>query len=141
MNHPTVVSSRLQSEIMVQNLDRIAENCTEESWCEMTATAVMLGRKWKPVVVRRLLRDGPSRFNDIKDDVGDISNQALSNTLEELERTGLVDRSVISERPQEVEYALTERGEALEPVLGALEAWGEVHLEALCQDDPPEVPQ
>lgn len=114
---------------MVQNVDRLAESCIEERWYEMTATAVLLGRKWRPIVVRHLLRYGSCRFNTLKTEISGLSNKALSNTLKELERNGIVDRVVTSERPHEVEYRLTEHGEALQPVLEELEAWGEEHLD------------
>jgi DNA-binding HxlR family transcriptional regulator len=84
----------------------------------------ILGRKWHLRIVYYLLDSGPHRFSDLKDRVDGISSKMLSESLSRLEEAGLVDRKVVAEKPLEVEYSLTEDGEALEPVVyGALEWW------------------
>lgn len=88
----------------------------------------LIDRKWHPVIVHRLLADGPLRFSDLSDAVGPITNKVLSNSLEDLQAKNLVERTVVDDRPVEVEYALTERGRSLEPVIESLRAWGSAHL-------------
>lgn len=84
----------------------------------------ILGRKWHLRIVYYLLDSGPHRFSDLKDRVDGISSKMLSESLSRLEEAGLVDREVVAEKPLEVEYSLTEDGEALESVVyGALEWW------------------
>jgi DNA-binding HxlR family transcriptional regulator len=91
----------------------------------------LLGRKWCPVVLYRLLRDGPMGFSELKRDVDGVSGKMLSESLERLEtRYDLVERSVVSERPFRVAYAPTERGESLDPLLSEMVAWATEHVEA-----------
>lgn len=102
--------------------------CAGDQWCPVTATATLIGKKWHPVIVERLLADGPLGFNALKEEVDGISSKVLSDSLSDLEESGLVDREVISEQPFRVHYSLTERGAALEPVIEAMAEWGETHL-------------
>lgn len=102
--------------------------CSGAEWCAVTCTMEVIGRKWHPVIVHRLLADGPLRFNELADEVGEITNKVLTNSLRDLQEKGLVERTVIDDRPVAVEYALTERGRSLEGVIDSLEAWGNSHL-------------
>lgn len=114
--------------------DSLASWCADEEWCAITRGAQVLGKKWHPVIVHRLLDGGPLGFNRLQERVDGISSTVLSDSLDDLEEKGIVDRSVICESPYRVEYSLTERGRDLGPVIGALEAWGREHLEApACQ--------
>ncbi|MFB6179472.1 MAG: winged helix-turn-helix transcriptional regulator [Halorientalis sp.] len=102
--------------------------CAGEDWCAVTATAAVIGKKWHPVIVDRLLADGPLGFNALKAAVDGISSKVLSDSLEDLEERGIVTRTVISEKPFRVEYGLTDRGRDLGPVIDAMRAWGRDHL-------------
>ncbi|MUV89940.1 transcriptional regulator [Halapricum sp. CBA1109] len=108
--------------------EEVAVWCAGDEWCPVTATATLIGRKWHPVIVARLLKHGPSGFNALKEDVDGISSKVLSDSLSDLEESGLVDRNIVSEKPFRVEYVLTERGQALEPVIESMRDWGEEHL-------------
>ncbi|MEF8908350.1 MAG: helix-turn-helix domain-containing protein, partial [Haloarculaceae archaeon] len=81
-----------------------------------------------PVIVHRLLEGGPQGFNALQESVDGISSKVLSDSLDDLEDAGLVDRAIISEKPFRVEYSLTERGADLEPVVEAMREWGQRHL-------------
>jgi DNA-binding HxlR family transcriptional regulator len=66
----------------------------------------------------------------------------LTQTLRDLERDGLVSRTVYPEVPPHVEYALTELGRTLAEAIGALRIWAEAHIEAVtaaqeCYDERP----
>lgn len=101
----------------------------EESLISMTD---LFGRKWCPVVLFRLLRDGPMGFSELKRDIDGISGKMLAEGLETLEtRYGLVERSVVSDRPFRVRYELTDRGESLGPLLGEMLVWATEHLEGV----------
>jgi len=108
--------------------DRLEVWCAGEEWCPITTTATLIGRKWHPVIVHRLLEAGPCGFNELRDNVDGISSKVLSESLSDLEENGLVDRAVRSEKPFRVEYSLTERGESLQPVIYAMHDWGKTHL-------------
>ena len=81
-----------------------------------------VGDKWSMFVVM-LLRPGPIRFNALKRQAGGISQRMLSLTLRNLERDGLVSRTVTPSVPPRVDYALTALGHSLAEPGGALGAW------------------
>jgi len=115
---------------MSDDSEPMAVWCAGEEWCPITSTATLIGKKWHPVILHRLLEAGPMGFNDLKEDVDGISSKVLSDSLEDLEEKDLVDREVVSDRPFRVNYSLTERGESLEPVIYAMRDWGMEHLQA-----------
>jgi DNA-binding HxlR family transcriptional regulator len=102
--------------------------CAGDDWCAVTCTMDVIGNKWHPVIIHRLLNDGPLRFNELADEVGSITNKVLSNSLKDLQEKELVERSIVNDQPVEVEYALTERGQSLESVIESLEQWGRTQL-------------
>lgn len=109
--------------------DRMAVLSTGEQWCPITSMARLIGKKWHPVIIHRLVEDGPLGFNALKAEVDGISSKVLSDSLEDLEEKTLVDRTIVSEKPFRVEYSLTERGASLKPVIDAMAEWGQEHLE------------
>lgn len=102
--------------------------CEGEDWCPITATATLLGRKWHPVILHRLLEHDRLGYNELLEEVDGISSKVLSESLEHLEDHGLVDRTVVSERPFRVEYTLTSAGESTEPIIQAMGDWGSEYL-------------
>jgi DNA-binding HxlR family transcriptional regulator len=102
--------------------------CAGEEWCPITTTANIIGKKWHPVIVHRLLENGPLGFNALKAEVDGISSKVLSDSLEDLEEKMLVDRAIVSEKPFRVQYSLTDRGESLRPVITEMRDWGLEHL-------------
>lgn len=83
--------------------------------------------KWTALVIG-LLEDGPLRFSELRRHIGGISQKMLTQTLRDLERDGLVERTVYAEVPPRVEYKLTPLGETLCPPLAALRDWAEGHI-------------
>jgi DNA-binding HxlR family transcriptional regulator len=102
--------------------------CAGEEWCSITATARLVGKKWHPVIVHRLLENGPLGFNALKEEVDGISSKVLSDSLEDLEEKRLVNREIVNEKPVRVEYSLTQIGESLQPVITAMRDWGTEYL-------------
>lgn len=102
--------------------------CAGKEWCPITSTATLIGKKWHPVIIHRLLQNGPCGFNDLKEHVDGISSNVLSNSLGDLEDKQLVARNIVSEKPIRVEYSLTEHGESLCPVIMAMRDWGTEYL-------------
>jgi len=83
----------------------------------------LLGRKWLPVVVYHLAVDGSMGFSELKRTIGGISSKMLSTSLDRLEQADVVERTVRKAKPVRVTYALTPRGEALEPIIVAMVRW------------------
>lgn len=101
----------------------LAERCPYVS----RAQAVVGGR-WKIELLYYIGMRGVTRFGGLKRSIGGISDSTLAKQLRELERDGLIDRHDFAEVPPRVEYALTERGRGLIPVLEALRDWAEREL-------------
>jgi DNA-binding HxlR family transcriptional regulator len=86
-----------------------------------------IGDKWSVIVICRL--DGqPRRFNELRRLTDGITQRMLSSTLRNLERDGLVRRTVYATVPPQVEYSLTERGRSLHTILYRLVDWTDHHL-------------
>lgn len=78
--------------------------------------------KWA-VLVMLAVRDEPVRFNELKRKVEGISQKMLGQTLKSLERNGLVERRVLSDKPIAVAYAITAHGRGLAEIVERLRAW------------------
>jgi DNA-binding HxlR family transcriptional regulator len=87
-----------------------------------------VGDKWSVMIVGRL-GDQTLRFSEIRRSIGTISQRMLTLTLRNLERDGLVTRTVYPEVPPRVEYALTPLGQSLRKPISALWDWSVDHYE------------
>lgn len=92
--------------------------------CPVESTLAVLNGRWKVLVLHYLLQ-GTQRFNELERKLRGITHRTLTRMLRELERDGIVARTVFAQVPPRVDYALTERGRSLAPVLDAMHAWGE----------------
>ncbi len=106
---------------------KIKAKCAGDEWCEMTAASNLLGKKWHPVILS-LLVDNPLGFNDLKEQIEGVSSKVLSESLDNLQEHGLVERDVVSDQPFRVKYSATKPAKELEPVLNNLEDWAEKYL-------------
>ncbi|MEM7268420.1 MAG: helix-turn-helix domain-containing protein [Pseudomonadota bacterium] len=91
--------------------------------CPVTRCLSVIGGKWKPVILFCIM-NGVDRFGAMGRAIPDVSKQMLTQQLRELEADGLITRTVFAEVPPRVEYALTERGHSLLPVIQAMREWG-----------------
>ena len=91
--------------------------------CPVETTLMLIGDKWKVLILRDLM-PGTKRFGELKQSIGGISQKVLTSKLREMEADGLVERHVFAEVPPRVEYSLTPLGRTLKPVLDAMEQWG-----------------
>ncbi|QPH52263.1 winged helix-turn-helix transcriptional regulator [Pontivivens ytuae] len=94
--------------------------------CPVEATLELIGGKWKGVVLYHLI-DGTMRFNELHRAAGTVTQRVLTKALRELEAAGLVSRTVHPVVPPHVDYALTEKGRTLVPLLLAMRDWGLEH--------------
>ena len=91
--------------------------------CPVATTVQMIGSKWKLLIMRNLLQR-PWRFNELKKDLEGISQKVLTDSLRSMEADGIITRTVYPEVPPRVEYALSELGESMRPIMDAMEIWG-----------------
>lgn len=96
----------------------------------ISETLARVGDKWTVLVVV-LLRDGATRFNELRRAIDGISQRMLTLTLRGLERDGLVTRTVYPTIPPRVEYQLTSLGQTLRGPLGAIADWARTHRPAI----------
>jgi DNA-binding HxlR family transcriptional regulator len=99
-------------------------------FCPTAATIAAIGGRWKVVILWCLI-GGKLRFSELLRKVPGISQKMLTEQLRELERHGLVTRTVYAEVPPRVEYAATPLGESLRPVITAMAEWGRLHGEKI----------
>ena len=75
-------------------------------------------------MILRDLLTGTKRFGELKKSIGTVTQKVLTAQLREMEASGLLTRTVYAEVPPRVEYALTELGLSLKPILDSMQAWG-----------------
>jgi DNA-binding HxlR family transcriptional regulator len=91
--------------------------------CSVTKTMDVIGGKWKSVALF-YMPSHTRRFNELRRLMPSITQRMLTLQLRELERDGLITRTVYPEVPPKVEYALTDLGRTLQPILELLCSWG-----------------
>ena len=91
--------------------------------CPVATTVAHIGSKWQLLIMRNLLLR-PWRFNELRNDLGGVSQKVLTDSLRSMEDDGLVIRTVYPEVPPRVEYSLSELGESMRPIMDAMEVWG-----------------
>lgn len=94
--------------------------------CTVEAALNLIDGKWKGVIIYHLL-DGSLRFGELHRKAGAVTQRMLTKQLRELEADGLVSRTVHPQVPPRVDYALSQKGRTLRPVILALKDWGDVH--------------
>lgn len=88
----------------------------------------LIGRRWTGAILFLLLKQ-KCRFATLRDAIPDITDRMLSDRLQQLEREGLVERTVVPETPVRVEYSLTRKGRGLTDAMGAIATWAEKWIE------------
>lgn len=91
--------------------------------CPVATTVQIIGSKWKLLILRNLLAR-PWRFNELKRSLEGISQKVLTDSLRSMEADGIITRTVYPEVPPRVEYALSELGETMRPIIASMEEWG-----------------
>ena len=91
--------------------------------CPVATTVQLIGSKWKLLILRNLLVR-PWRFNELRKGLDGISQKVLTDSLRSMEEDGIITRTVYPEVPPRVEYALSELGESMRPIIKAMEEYG-----------------
>lgn len=108
----------MKTELMVPDKDKN---------CPVTHCLSAIGGKWKPLLLFCII-NGVDRFGAMQRAIPAITKQMLTQQLRELEADGLISRTVFPQVPPRVDYALTERGRTILPVIDAMRNWGTLDL-------------
>lgn len=106
----------------------------DELMCPIRYLISIVGGKWKQPIICMLSQKEPARYSTLKRKLRGITNMMLSQSLKELEASGIVHREQYNEVPPRVEYTLTKKGESLVPLLGQIGAWAHENMrnEGIC---------
>lgn len=97
--------------------------------CPVAATLDLIGGKYKALILYHLI-GGPLRFSELSRCIPQATPKMLTQQLRELEADQLIGRTVYPVIPPRVEYALTEPGRSMIPILDAMRDWGNSYLRA-----------
>ncbi len=95
--------------------------------CPVTYCLSVVGGKWKPVILF-CIANGVDRFGAMQRAVPGITKQMLTKQLRELEADAIISRTVYAEVPLRVDYALTDVGRTVLPIIDQMKTWGEQHM-------------
>ena len=101
--------------------------------CPIASAVDVIFSRWTTPILWQLNSHGRQRFSDLRDLVEGITAKVLTQRLRQLERDGLVSRTMHAEIPPRVEYEITDLGRSLAPVFAALVNWSEGHLTDVMQ--------
>ena len=101
--------------------------------CPVATTVSLIGSKWKLLILRNLMAR-PWRFNELRKDLDGVSQKVLTDSLRSMEEDGLITRTVYAEVPPRVEYALSELGESMRPIIKSMEEFGNAYKKNLASE-------
>ena len=91
--------------------------------CSVATTLMLIGNKWKIFIIQQLM-DRPFRFSELRRAIPGISEKVLTDNLRAMEKDGLITRTVFPEVPPRTEYALSELGNTMRPIIESMATWG-----------------
>lgn len=94
--------------------------------CPVTFCLSVIGGKWKPVIIF-CIANGVDRFGAMQRAVPGITKQMLTKQLRELEADRVLTRTVHAQVPPRVDYALTDMGRSVLPIIEQMKLWGQTH--------------
>ena len=101
--------------------------------CPVATTVSLIGSKWKLLILRNLLVR-PWRFNELRKSLDGISQKVLTDSLRSMEEDGIITRTVYPEVPPRVEYALSDLGESMRPIIKSMEEFGSSYKEQVSKE-------
>ena len=90
--------------------------------CPINHTFKLVGKKFTMLIIRNMIHRDHKRFNQFLE-IEDINAKVLSTRLKEMEEDGLIERKIYPDKPVRIEYTITEKGRALEPILDQMSAF------------------
>ena len=102
--------------------------------CAVIETLKVFSAKWKPCILSFLFK-GNMRYGELQRLIPDISRKMLTQHLKELYADGLIERKSFPTIPPRVEYAISEKGKALQAVFRELNRWGVENLAHVCSTE------
>jgi DNA-binding HxlR family transcriptional regulator len=114
---------------------RLVENM-EFKCCPVFNTFNIIGKKFSMLILRNMIYDKQTRFNEFLNSIEDINPKTLSIRLKEMEKDGLIRRQVYGETPIRVEYYLTQKGKELQPILEQMALFSVKHCSDQIFDSP-----
>lgn len=96
-------------------------------YCPIDALLSLIGGKYKPVILYNLLK-GSHRYSELQRLVPRATPKVLTQQLRELERDGLISRTVYPVVPPRTDYAVTDFGRTLQPILEDMHLWGRTYM-------------
>lgn len=100
------------------------KNHRKTSDCSLSFAMTIIGSKWRAVILWNIMKVSPIRYGKLKSQIQGISHKVFTEELKHLEADGLIKRTAYPTIPPKVEYAITELGRTLEPILSDLCNWG-----------------
>lgn len=91
--------------------------------CPVATTLMLIGNKWKIFIIQQLM-DQPFRFSELRRAIPGISEKLLTDNLRAMEKNGIITRTVFPEVPPRTEYALSELGDTMRPIIESMATWG-----------------
>ena len=91
--------------------------------CPVATTLMLIGNKWKTFIIQQLM-DRPFRFSELRRAIPGISEKVLTDNLRAMEKDSIITRTVFPEVPPRTEYALSELGNTMRPIIESMATWG-----------------
>lgn len=91
--------------------------------CPVATTLMLIGNKWKIFIIQQLM-DRPFRFSELRRAIPGISEKVLTDNLRAMEKDGIITRTVFPEVPPRTEYALSDLGNTMRPIIESMATWG-----------------
>lgn len=91
--------------------------------CPVATTLMLIGNKWKIFIIQQLM-DRPFRFGELRRAIPGISEKVLTDNLRAMEKDSIITRAVFPEVPPRTEYALSELGDTMRPIIESMATWG-----------------
>jgi len=105
----------------------MTNNCKKHI-CRVEQVVDIIGKKWNLIIIWHL-RSSTLRFSELQALLCGINSKTITSHLRHLTGHGIVTRTVYPEVPPRVEYALTDRGRAIIPIIEFMLQWGDLHLQ------------
>jgi DNA-binding HxlR family transcriptional regulator len=121
----TISADRIQKDTTMPLKHR---SLTCSPGCAVEATLDLIDGKWKGLILYHLLQR-TRRFNELRRLLPNVTQRMLTTQLREMEMNGIIVRTVYPQVPPRVDYSVSELGQSLSPVISALKAWADQHID------------